>query len=81
MVILMSTDKFDRGFNKLTTDYVLSRLEHIDELLACATNGNRIQYLEEQRAWWERELRVVRRRESAALGEWARSESANLQKK
>ena len=74
--IVSPDQRFNRHFDQLTADYILTRLEHIDELLAEATNANRITYLSEQRAWWERELRVVRRRESAALGEWARSESA-----
>ncbi len=62
----MSTDpKFDRGWRSLTTEYILGRLEHIDELLADETNGGRIQYLTEQREWWERNLRLCRKREAA----------------
>jgi hypothetical protein len=80
----MSTDnkdnkKFDRGWRFLTSQHVLARLEHIDELLARA-NGARIKYLKEQRSWWEKNLELCRKRENRVLREWARSESANLQK-
>ena len=77
----MSTDKFDRGFRFLTSEYVLARLQSLDELLNDPANSGRLGYLFEQREWWERNLQLCRKRESAALREWAMSESANLQKK
>lgn len=65
----MNTDpKFDRHFRALTSEYVLARLQRIDEMIADETNGGRIQYLSEQRGWWERNLQLCRKRE-------ARSES------
>ena len=63
----MSTDpKFDRHWRALTPEYVLARLEHIDELMAETTDGGRIEYLTEQRSWWERNLEFCRKREARA---------------
>lgn len=61
----MSTDpKFNRNYRALTSEYVLTRLEGIDEMLAETTNGGRIAYLIEQRTWWERNLEFCRKREA-----------------
>jgi hypothetical protein len=60
----VSTDrKFDRGFRFLTTEFVRSRLEWIDEALADPRNEKRITYLTEQREWWNAQLPYCWRRE------------------
>ena len=55
--------KFNRGFDKLTTEYVRERLERLDEMLEDPANGGRIQYLSEQREWWANQLPYCYRRE------------------
>jgi hypothetical protein len=60
----VSTDqKFNRRFDKLTTDYVRTRLEFIDEQIQDPANGARLEYLLEQRSWWEKQLALCQRRE------------------
>lgn len=60
----MSTDpRFNRNFAALTTEYVRARLERLEEMLADPENGKRIQYLTEQRDWWEAQLPFCYRRE------------------
>ena len=60
----MSTDqRFNRNFNALTTEYVRDRLESIDEMLADPNNSSRLQYLSEQREWWEGQLPLCYKRE------------------
>jgi hypothetical protein len=60
----VSTDpRFNRNFDKLTTEYVRDRLERLDEMLADPENGQRIKYLSEQREWWENQLPFCYRRE------------------
>lgn len=55
--------KFNRNFDKLTTEYVRDRLERLDEMMADPENGQRIRYLSEQREWWEGQLPYCYRRE------------------
>jgi hypothetical protein len=61
--------KFNRGFDKLTTEYVRDRLERLDEMMADPENGQRIRYLSEQREWWEGQLPYCYRREGL-LASW-----------
>jgi hypothetical protein len=55
--------RFNRGFDKLTTEYVRERLQRLDEMLDDPKNGGRIQYLSEQREWWEGQLPFCYRKE------------------
>jgi hypothetical protein len=55
--------KFDRGWRSLTTEYIRSRLESLDEQMADPKNSNRTAYLEEQRDWWSAQLPFAYRRE------------------
>jgi hypothetical protein len=60
----VSTDtKFDRGWRSLTSEYIRSRLERLDEQIADPENGKRIAYLTEQRDWWSAQLPFAYRRE------------------
>jgi hypothetical protein len=60
----LSTDtKFDRGWRSLTSEYIRSRLERLDEMLADPKNSHRTAYLEEQRDWWAAQLPFAYRRE------------------
>lgn len=60
----MSTDKrFDRGWRSLTSEYVRARLEALDEQMADPANARRLDYLSEQRAWWEGQLPYCYKRE------------------
>lgn len=60
----MSTDpRFNRNFDKLTTEYVRARLEFLDEQIQDPANNRRLDYLFEQREWWEKELPYCYRRE------------------
>jgi hypothetical protein len=60
----VSTDqRFNRNFNKLTTEYVRARLQFLDEQIQDPANSRRLDYLYEQRAWWEAQLPFCYRRE------------------
>ena len=59
----MSSDKYDRGWRSLTSEYIRSRMDRLDEMLADPKNSNRTEYLEEQRQWWEAQLPFAYRRE------------------
>lgn len=59
------SDKFDRDWRFLTSDYILSRLQHLDEMLNDPANSQRLGYLFEQREFWEKQLPLCRKREAA----------------
>jgi hypothetical protein len=61
----VSTDKFDRGWRFLTSDYILSRLQRLDEMLNDPANSRRLGYLFEQREFWEKQLPLCRKREAS----------------
>jgi hypothetical protein len=64
----VSTDqKFRRNFDKLTTEYVRDRLERLDQQIQDLANIARLEYLSEQRAWWEKQLVICQRREGYPL--------------
>ena len=60
----VSTDqRFNRGFDKLTTAYCYARIEALDEMLMDPRNERRLDYLLEQKSWWESQLPYCYRRE------------------
>ena len=63
----MSTERFNRNFRGLTSDYVRNRLQRLDEMMADPENDLRIKYLSEQREWWEKQLVICQRREGYPL--------------
>jgi hypothetical protein len=70
----VSTDpKFDRHFDKLTSDYVLAKLEFIDAQLEDPKNSRRMTFLYEQRAFWESQLPRCQKREGAM--QWKSADS------
>ena len=60
----MSIDKrYDRGFDKLTADFVRARLESIDQQLNDPVNARRVEYWFQQREFWEKQLARCQQRE------------------
>jgi hypothetical protein len=60
----MSTDpRFNRGFDKLTSDYCRERIDRLDEMIADPENSRRVAYLEEQVNWWRGQQVFCWRRE------------------
>jgi len=64
---LSKDPRFDRHFDKLTSDYCRERLEWIDQQISFARSASpRLNYLHEQRQWWEKQLPFCQRREMIA---------------
>ena len=60
----MSTDvRFDRGWRSLTSQYIRARMDRLDEQIADPVNSRRLDYLYEQKQWWEAQLPFAYRRE------------------
>jgi len=60
----VTTDpRFNRHFDKLTTEYCRARLERLDERIADPENARRLDYLFAQRQFWEKQLPHCYRRE------------------
>jgi hypothetical protein len=59
----MSDHKFNRHFDKLTSEYCRERIDRLDEMLADPKNSHRVGYLQEQIDFWRGQLPFCYRRE------------------